>query len=147
MATRELSGRKLEEIKEIARGWGKLLAREAYPDGPGLDVSLAEMEEIAATASRGMVEGAVETMTGDQAEQFGLEGPCPTCGKLCKLRRKRRPLVVRGAEAAVDEPVGHCSTCRRDFFPSAAGVENRRPRIQPDHPAPHPPHGQCDQFL
>ena len=33
------------------------MPREAYPDGPGLDVSLAEMEEIAATASRGLVEG------------------------------------------------------------------------------------------
>ena len=81
MATRELSRKKIEEIKEIARRWGKLLAREAYPDGPGLDVSLAEMEEIAVTASRGMIEGAVE----DQAEQLGEEGPCPTCGKLCKL--------------------------------------------------------------
>jgi len=124
MATRELSRKKIEEIREIARGWGRLLAREAYPDGPGLDVSLAEMEEIAATASRGMVEGAVETMAGDQAEQFGEETPCPTCGKLCKLEKRRRRVTVRGGEAALDEPVAHCSTCRRDFFPSATGVED-----------------------
>ena len=53
MAARELSRKKIEEIREIARGWGRLLAREAYPDGPGLHVSLAEMEEIAVTASGG----------------------------------------------------------------------------------------------
>ena len=43
MASKELSERKLKEIEEVARGWGKLLAREAYPEGPGLDVSLADM--------------------------------------------------------------------------------------------------------
>ena len=81
------------------------------------------MEEVAATASRGVVEGAVETMIGDQAEQFGEEGPCPPCGKLCKLEKRRRRVAVRGGEAALDELVGQCSTCRRDFLPAAAGVE------------------------
>lgn len=122
MASKELSERKVKEIEEIARGWGKLLAREAYPEGPGLDVSLADMEDVVARATRAIVRGAVETMTDDQADDLGQEAACPNCGRICKLKRKPRPLVVRGGQATLDEPVGHCPTCRRDFFPSASGA-------------------------
>jgi len=119
MATKALSEQRLKEIEEIAAGWGKLLARESFPEGPGLDVSLADMEEIVARAVRGIVHGAVETMTGDQAQQLGEQAPCPDCGKMCKLKRKSRSIAVRGGRVQLDEPVGHCPTCRRDFFPSA----------------------------
>jgi len=124
MASKEARERKLREIREIAEGWGKIVAREAFPDGPGLDVSLADMEEIAITASRGLVKGAVEAMTGTQGVQFGEEAPCPTCGKMCSLKTVPRPVIVRGGDATLDEPVAHCPTCRRDFFPSAAGAED-----------------------
>ena len=119
MATKTLSERKLREIEEIAAGWGKLLARESFPEGPGLDVSLADMEDIVARAGRAIVRGAVETMTIDQAQQLGEQAACPGCGKMCKLKRKPRPVAVRGGRVNLDEPVGHCPTCRRDFFPSA----------------------------
>ena len=119
LAGTKLSDGKVKEIKEFARGWGKLLAREAFPDGVGLDVTLADMEDIVAAATRALVEGSVETMTDDQAQAFGAEAPCPTCGKLCQLQRKPRPITVRGGTASLEEVVGHCSTCRRDFFPSA----------------------------
>jgi len=119
MATEVLSEQKLREIEELAAGWGKLLARESFAGGPGLDVSLADMEDIVARASRAMVGGAVETMTADQADKLGEQAPCPGCGKMCKLKRKARSIAVRGGSANLDEPVGHCPTCRRDFFPSA----------------------------
>jgi len=57
MASKEARERKLKEIQEVAEGWGKMIAREAFPDGPGLDVSLIEMEELAATASKAMFAG------------------------------------------------------------------------------------------
>lgn len=124
MASKEARERKLKEIREIAAGWGKIIAREAFPNGPGMDVSLAEMEELAMAASRALVKGTVEAMTGSQGEQFGEEAPCPTCGKMCSLKTVPRPMVVRGGDATLSEPVGHCPTCRRAFFPSAAGVED-----------------------
>jgi hypothetical protein len=124
MASKEARERKLEEIREIAAGWGKIIAGEAFPGGPGLDVTLADMEEFAATASRAMVKGAVETMATTQAAQLGQEAACPTCGRMCPLKILPRPVVVRGGEATLDEPVGHCPACRRDFFPSAAAPEN-----------------------
>ena len=39
MASKEARERKLKEIQEIAAGWGKIIAREAFPNGPGLDVT------------------------------------------------------------------------------------------------------------
>jgi hypothetical protein len=98
---------------------GKLLAREAFPEGPGLDVSLADMEDIVAVASQALVKGSVETMTGQQAESLGAQAACPTCGKLCEVEQKARDVIVRGGRATLDEPKAHCSRCRRDFFPSA----------------------------
>ena len=81
MASKEAQERKLKEIQAVAEGWGKMIAREAFPDGLGLDVTLADMEEYAVAASRALVKGAVESMTGSQGEQLGEEAPCPTCGK------------------------------------------------------------------
>lgn len=147
MASKEARQRKLKEIQEIAEGWGKMIAREAFPEGPGLDVTLADMEELAVAASRALVKGAVETMTGAQGEQLGQEAPCPSCGKMCPLESVPRGVVVRGGEATLVEPVGHCPTCRRDFFPSAAGAEDGWSWIQSDDPASHPAHRRRDQFV
>ena len=124
MASTEAQRRKLQQIQEIAQGWGKLLAREAFPDGPGLDVSLFEMEELAAAASKALVRGAIETLTSDQTQQMPKEMPCPICGRMCGLQTRARPIKVRGGEATLPEPVGHCPACRRDFFPSASRVED-----------------------
>jgi hypothetical protein len=126
MAGEQRIERRRREIEELAEGWGKLLAREVFPDGVGLDVDLFTMEEFAVTAAKSLVRGAVETMTGDQAKTVGTEHPCPGCGKRCQLDHRSRTIQVRGGTADLDEPVAHCSTCRRDFFPSAPGAQDRR---------------------
>ncbi|MFH1265932.1 MAG: hypothetical protein ABIK89_09395, partial [Planctomycetota bacterium] len=82
MATKMLSERKLKELEEVAAGGGQLLARASFPEGPGLDVSLADMEDIVAVAGRAIVRGAVETMTADQAQELGDQAACPGCGKM-----------------------------------------------------------------
>ena len=115
---------KQKEIEELARGWGELLAREVYPQGAGLDVSLADMEEMVACATKAIVAGAVEKMTADQAQRLEEQQSCPTCGKECRVHRKSRTISVRGGSAELDEPVAHCSKCRRDFFPSTRGAED-----------------------
>ena len=104
MASKEARERRLKEIQEIAAGWGKIIAQEAFPDGPGMDVSLADMEELAMAASRALVQGTVEAMTGSQRKQFGDETPCPTCGKTCSLKTVRRSMVVRGGDATLNNP-------------------------------------------
>lgn len=147
MSSGRLAELKLKEIEEIAAGWGKLLAQEVFPNGPGLDVSLADMEEVAARACRAIVRGAIETMTGEQAKQLSEEMACPICGLMCRVKRKARPLTVRGGEAILDEPVAHCPVCRRDFFPSTPIAETGRSQVQPDDPASHPARRQCHQCL
>ena len=106
----------MKEIQEIAAGWGKIIAREAFPDGPGLDVTLADMEEFAVAASRALVKGAVETMTGSQGEQFGEEAPCPTCGRMCPLETAFRPVVVRGGDATLERTGGALPDVSSGFF-------------------------------
>lgn len=122
MATAKLSDEKLKELAELAAGWGKLFAQEAFPDKPGLDVSLEDMEEIAAVATQAIVREAVGTMAEAQAQMLAPQQPCPQCGKLCDVKRKPRTVTVRGGTAELHEPVARCSTCRRDFFPSASRV-------------------------
>lgn len=124
MADEKRSERKRREIEELARGWGKLLAREAFPDGVGLDVDLFMMEEVAVTAAKSLVRGAIETMTDDQTQTLGTGDICPGCGQECQLEFRSRPIQVRGGPAELKEPVAHCSTCRRDFFPSTSRAED-----------------------
>jgi len=126
MASEQRLERKRREIAELAEGWGRLLAREAFPDGVGLDVDLMTMENIAATAAKSLIRGAVETMTGDQSAALGTEHPCPGCGQQCQLDHRSRVIQVRGGTANLGEPVAHCSTCRRDFFPSTSSAQDRR---------------------
>ena len=126
MTKAERTERKLREIQELARGWGKLLAEQAFPEGVGLDVDLFTMEEFACTAAKALVGGAIETMTCKQAASLEAEHPCPGCGKRCELEHRQRPIQVRGGEIDLAEPVAHCSTCRRDFFPSASASEAGR---------------------
>lgn len=118
MSERKLTEEKRKEFEQLASGWGKLLAQEAFPDGPGLDVSLADMEEIAAVATQAIVRGAIGMMAEEQAESLDEQQPCPACGKLCDVSRKPRTIAVRGGSVELHEPVAHCSTCRRAFFPS-----------------------------
>ena len=122
MTSTKLSEEKLRELTELAAGWGKLFAQEAFPDKPGLDVSLEDMEEIAALATQAIVREAIGAMAEAQAQGLAPQQPCPQCGKLCDVKRTSRTVAVRGGSAELQEPVARCSTCRRDFFPSASGV-------------------------
>ena len=42
---------------------------------------------------------------------------CPGCGARCETVRKKRAVTSIDGAHAIEEPVGHCPACRRDFFP------------------------------
>lgn len=44
---------------------------------------------------------------------------CPTCGTHCQLRSKQREVLSGDGRVELQELVGHCPACRRDFFPLA----------------------------
>lgn len=48
MPSHLLTDEKRRDLVEFSKGWGKIAAENAYgPEGPGLDVDLAGLEEIA----------------------------------------------------------------------------------------------------
>ena len=48
MSQRTVSAEKLQEIRELAAQWGKIVARRAFGDaGPGLDIDFSTMEQVA----------------------------------------------------------------------------------------------------
>jgi hypothetical protein len=121
MAHRDFTPEEIHELRRLAAQWGKIVARRAFgDDGPGLDVDLATMEQIALAAATGLTEGTLQTLLEQQAQALGEQQPCPDCGRPCAVRREDRPLQVQGAALQQSEPVCHCPDCRRDFFPPAA---------------------------
>jgi hypothetical protein len=130
MTRSPLTPKDLQQLHDLATQWGKIVARRAFGDhGPGPDVDLLALEEVAATAARGLTEGTLATLLEQQAQALPPEQPCPACGTVCPVRREKRPLAVCGGQILLDEPVCTCPTCRRDFFPLASGAASGHPRL------------------
>ena len=138
MPRRKPSPEELQEIRGLASRWGKIVARHAFGEaGPGTDVDLDAMEQVAAAAAAGLTEGTLSTLLEQQAHLLGTEQPCPGCGRLCAVRRAERSLNVRAGPVTQREPIGHCPDCRRDFSPPAAATAPGRPRLQPRRAPDH----------
>lgn len=124
MASGKLNDKDLAEIHALAKQWGTIVVRRAFGDqGPGLDVDLDTMEQVAAAAAAGLTAGALEEARHQQAQQLPNEQPCPTCGRRCPTKPHPRPVVVKGGAFLHQELVGHCPACRRAFFPSASRAQ------------------------
>jgi hypothetical protein len=130
MSSRQFTPEDLDRITQLAKHWGQIIVRRAFGDaGPGLDVDLAQMEQLAQAAARGLTAGTLEEATAQQARLLGTQQPCPTCGRLCPVTTEDRPIEVQGGTFLHREPACHCPNCRRAFFPSAAAAEAQRPRL------------------
>ena len=136
MGSRKLTAEDLEQITKLAKNWGKIVVRQAFgDDGPGLDVDLSQMEDVAVAAAAGLTAGALEEATSQQAQLLGPKQPCPECGHLCGVDTQQRLMQVRGGAFEHQEPACYCPVCRRAFFPSASAAEDRRQRLQSGDPA------------
>ena len=137
MSRPKISPQKLQEIREFAAEWGKIVARRAFGEsGPGLDVDFQAMEEIAAAAAAGLTEGTFTTLLEQQTHKLSPFHPCPDCQQLCAVKRADRPLDVPGGQLTYHEPICHCPVCRRDFFPPPARAASGRSRVQPNDSVP-----------
>jgi hypothetical protein len=137
MARTRLTPQDLQDIRDLAAGWGKIVARRAFGEqGPGLDVDFTALEEVAREAAHGLTEGALAVLLEQQAQALGDTQPCPDCGQPCPVGHETRPFHLSGGQQVpLREPVCPCPACRRDFFPPPARPASGRPRLQP-HPVP-----------
>lgn len=140
MPSHRLTDEKSRELIEIAERWGEIAADQAYgPEGPGLDVDLAGLEEIAVTLQQALLKGFCAATTRRQAERLPETLPCPECGQECVVeqpeeqsggperpggKRSSRLMRLRGGPFELAEPRCYCRSCRRSFFPSADGAED-----------------------
>lgn len=130
MARRPFTPPELDDLRQLAAQWGKIVARRAFGEGgPGLDVDFTAMEAVAQAAATGLAEATLQTMLDQQAAGLGQIQPCPDCGRACAVRRQERPLRAKGAELQPAEPTCHCPDCRRDFFPPTADPAAGRARL------------------
>jgi hypothetical protein len=86
------------------------------------DVPFREMEAAGHRLGRAVAQAATERLALARAERLTGLQPCPTCGRRCPLVYRERELETGDGPINLSEPVCHCSTCRRDFFPSASSV-------------------------
>ncbi len=122
MAQLSPSPQKLQEIRELAAQWGKIVARRAFgDDGPPLETDFSTLEQVARAAAAGLTEGALSTLLEQQARSLPEEPACPDCGRLCSASHEDRDLTAIGGPIPLHEPVCHCPDCRRDFFPPTDG--------------------------
>jgi hypothetical protein len=120
MAASQLTPQELQNISDLAAQWGKIVARRAFADaGPGLNVDLLALEQVADAAARGLAEGTLTTLLEQQAQALPADQPCPDCGQLCLVGQRPRPLTGHRGTLTYREPICHCPACRRDFFPPA----------------------------
>jgi len=118
MATHTLSSEDLQQLRELARQWAKIVPKRAFgDDGPGLDVDFRTFEQIATAAAQGLTEGTLQLLLEQQADKLPEQQPCPVCGTLCPTQPSTRVLAAAGAEVEQVERIAHCPDCRRDFFP------------------------------
>jgi hypothetical protein len=130
MARAPFTAQDLQEIHDLAAQWGKIVARRAFGEqGPGTDVDLTAMEEVALVAAAGLTEGTLATLLEQQAQTLDAHQPCPSCGQLCPVFRETRPLDVRGGSLQLSEPTCHCPDCRRDFFPPPDSTRPGQPQL------------------
>lgn len=131
MPSRRVKDERVRELTNLAEGYGKILAGEAYgPEGPGLDVDLATIEDLAVSMQQALLRGMCEALTRQQASRLPETQPCPECGRECAVKqpdpasqeRRSRPMRLRGGSFQLAEPHCYCRQCRRSFFPSAECV-------------------------
>ena len=76
MGSRKLTAEDLAQITKRAKGWGKIVVRQAFgADGSGLEVDWSQMEDVAVAAAAGLTAEALEEATAQQGRLLGAEQP------------------------------------------------------------------------
>ncbi len=115
-----------EEGKQFA-SLVALMARRGFGEkGPPRETTFAEIEQFGHQAGRMLARKIDAHLAAQHAEHFTDEQPCPTCNEKHPPKESPHelPLQTPDGEVTLHEPTYRCSTCRRDFFPSASCVSD-----------------------
>jgi len=99
-----------------------LLAQRGFgEEGPPRETTFAQIEQFGHQAGRMLARRIDVHLAAQHAEHFTGEQPCPTCHEKQPPKESPHvlPLQTPDGEVTLHEPTCRCSTCRRDFFPSA----------------------------
>jgi hypothetical protein len=102
-----------------------LLAQQGFgEDGPPVETTFAQIEQFGHRAGRMLGRAVDAHLAAQHAEHFAEEQPCPTCDEKSPSQESPHELALQtpDGEVTLHEPSCRCSTCRRDFFPSANPV-------------------------
>lgn len=114
---------KQERAAKLAAQFAEAVAQEFYgAEGPALDCDIDEIEDMAVLAARAAFDATIARALALQNQKLPQQLPCPGCGQFCTVGREGRTIQGRLGSAAIEEPVGHCPACERDFFPSAGNL-------------------------
>ncbi len=121
MATMEELSRTLSPT--LAKQLADTFSKEAFgADGPELDCDIDEIEEVAVLAAKATFDAVIARALVLQNRKLPDKLPCPTCEEQCLVKFIERIVRGRIGPTTIQEPVCHCSTCDRDFFPSAGNI-------------------------
>lgn len=123
----------LSQLRDMAYGWGKIASRRSYGDeGPGLDIDFDSIETMAVDIGQSVIRGIIEEALKTQLKLLGDHQTCPKCSRACPVETVSRSIQTRGGTFEYNEPLCHCSACRRDFFPSTPQLAARLARLFAD---------------
>jgi|LakMenE01Jun11ns_1017448.scaffolds.fasta_scaffold9686984_1 hypothetical protein len=126
-AVEKLRSRFSPEVLAKIQELGRFLSSQTYgPGGPPIELTWAEIEDLGHELGKLTATEFDQTIQRQQAEKFDASRACPTCGKPCGPTVKHRDLTTRDGTADLAEPLFHCVSCERSFFPSAGLVRTRR---------------------
>jgi hypothetical protein len=95
-------------------------------EGPAVETTFVEIEDFGHEVGRMIARALEERLASQHAGHYQGEAACPVCHTLCEIRPDPliRPFQTSDGEMPLHEPLSHCPACRRDFFPSASGIED-----------------------
>ncbi len=114
--TKNLKGKLERLLREAAETAADLHAAER---GAGTQVHFSQIEAAAHQVGSHLSCRIQERSARELAADIPKALPCPKCGASCDLEIKRRTVESTDGPLDLWEPKGHCTRCRRDFFPSA----------------------------
>ena len=122
MARSNIPPQKLQEIREFAAQWGKIVARRAFGEsGPGLEVDFQAMEEVAAAAAAGLTEGTFTTLLEQQAQAAQPPStPAPTATSFARWAGRTDLWMPRGANSLTPTPTATVPSADGTFSPLRA---------------------------